>query len=195
MVLYILKFKDFDLVKIGITGSLIHRVMTMQRDLKVEFDFYSSIIITAESNSRIKSMERQMLHDLKAYKIKQDNSFSLPKEAKLTLSELRTAEKIPVVIKLLEEKVEKLNLPIKIHRGLNISGVKSKKIPEGLIPPNYPVYEISNPISDEINVLCEKEGKSFDTLLYEICYEWFLLKGVEFKNENPPMSDTCYYVL
>ena len=190
MVLYILKFKEHNLVKIGISSHLVDRVLFLQKDLNIEFDFYNSVIITADSNARIRVLEKQLLQDLKAFEVKQDHPFKIPNGAKTKYTEIRSDCAVNTLLDILKLKIMKLKLPLNIHTGLDISGIQSDVIPSEIISP----YEIdSNAIFSVINLHAKKHNLCPNTILFEVLYLWAIEQGYKFENKHKKRSKSCYY--
>lgn len=189
---YVLKFQDHNLIKIGITNKLVNRVTFLEKDLGVEFDYMACHIFKGDSNS-MRTLEKQLLYDTINDTVKEDHSFCLPAKCSTKYTEIRTSDSIDTVIKLQLEKIQKLNLPIKHYYGLDISGFKSKVIPQELVPYDMPVSDDLDIFLEQVKEIVAKEKKPGMVAYQEILYAGLLAKGIEFNLPDRKRNENCYY--
>lgn len=192
MYLYILKFQNFDLVKIGVTRGLNSRITTLEKELGVEFDLNESYLFYASNSRLIRALEMQFLHDLYNDFVPDTHPYCLPRHSKMTYKEIRLDRNIENLLNLFLTKVNELDLPFDFYVGIDLSSIFSDIIPPEVISPRnlgpQPIMKKFQQICDE-NEICSYSKQ------YELIYEYIIANGGTVEPVNPNFSNGRYIVL
>lgn len=121
MYLYIIKFKNMDLIKIGLSSSdmRITQLMRAYKDIAVDLD--SSFKVTAKFEYDLKMLEKQLLNDYIEYKI-EDEQFN----KRIGYKELRKGIILNSVLDDINYKAKKFpNKEFKLHKGIKLESSKT----------------------------------------------------------------------
>lgn len=169
LLLYILKFENHELIKIGITTELRKRIAQLRQMCDNPFDLVNSFIITGRKET-VKILESQMLDDLRN-DIPNTFPFQVDRNQPGNgITEVRLSRNLEIALDLVRGRV-KLNTDIKIYKGIDFSGFYSAKIPRDFYPHNQEVGSILKPIGDLVNLEAQKLNIDPFVLLNEILFD------------------------
>ena len=170
MKLYILKFKNKNLIKIGVSKNISSRIISLGVDL---FDLNKSYFVTAHNPKTIRALEHQLLNDYDHYFV--ETSFSLDSGN----TEIRKDGCLGSIIEDIEQKIIKFpDKKIRLKYGIKIDKLVKKRI----IKPKkmYTFYGIRETLAllDEI-----KEDVKFNAYVTEDnIIEKFVVSNLTDKN-------------
>lgn len=167
LILYILRFVDQDLIKVGITTDLRRRIDLLRSDFKNQFDLINSYVATGRKET-IKILEAQILDDLK-----RDIPDSLPFDSGTTgSSEIRLSRNLPVIIKHIQNRMS-INGDLTIFKGIDLSGFYSPNIPRDYYPHHEESSHYLSAIRNSIIELSKSRKVNPWVVINEILFEHF----------------------
>lgn len=169
--LYILKFANHNLIKVGISTDFRKRIEVLRQEYSDDFDLDNSFIITGRKET-IRITEKQILDDLI-----QDVPAECPFDDEASgCSEIRLSRNLDLIINLIQVKAE-LNKDICIIKGIDLSGFHSDIIPRELYPHTKEAYILLDRLNDLVIELAQQTKTPFIIALNEIVYQHFVSQG------------------
>lgn len=166
-----LKFKEFDYVKIGVTTNLRARIKAHKESFGTAFNYKDSYVIIGPKGYP-SVLEKQILNDMINH-MPTDSPF----EECDGFSEIRSSKNIGSLLKILELKRKDLSAPFEIFKGIDVSGFRSDVIPEKYYPINEAAPDMILPVAKEVQKLSIERNRSFLTVANELLYEHLVMIG------------------
>lgn len=112
MQLYILKFKEVEIIKIGISTSPVDRIFSLGASNKIDWD--NSYLVTSSNKRNIRRLETQLHGDFEAFRMDESNEYLNSGNTEIFKSEC-----LANVLKEIEHKVEfHPHLQLAIKKGI-----------------------------------------------------------------------------
>lgn len=172
LVVYILKFKSENLIKIGKTENLRQRIAEHRRHFQDEFDLVNSYVITGRKPS-IHILEKQILDDL---------NNDIPPELDFIenhkgASEIRYDRNLETILEIIKKRTE-LNCDVKIFYGIDLSGFASDLISNHFYPSEEEIEsEVLSVSLGLMKEMAKERGTGILVVINEILFEYFVMTG------------------
>lgn len=162
--LYILKFQEYDFIKIGITKNISSRITRLENETGLVVDHYLSRIYSNKRSQNIVLLERNLLAITKAYnpKITWTKNFA-------GINEFRAGNCIDLIKKFIEEQ-KSYGIEFKLNIGIDVCGNYHHGIPKTYFPIYYPIRGFSPELKKDIMLYCDAKKMKFIDFQHQACY-------------------------
>jgi hypothetical protein len=131
--LYILRFKDFPLIKIGKSKTLASRINTFRTKYQTDFELKNSTAVGCHSSSKIHALEKELLTNSVEFSLKGE---LLERFGELDgATEIRYDSCLPLILKLIKYKSE-LTGEFHIYNSISLERNVQSKLPISLFDEN-----------------------------------------------------------
>ncbi len=179
IVLYILKFQNENILKIGITTNISFRISCIEKSSGFIVDHYKSMIITNPIKKNIRLLEKNLLNittDFQ-YKFEEKKYFG-------GINEFRKGNCVNLMLQFIKDQKD-YGFKYKIYTGIDVCGQYTHTLPKAYFPIFYPVKGISSILKSDIKKYCKANGCDYYDFLNKSLYDSMKSLGYGRETEMP----------
>jgi|GEM_PF-3490738 len=186
--LYILKFRDVNFIKIGITGNIQSRIYQLCRDTGFKIDHHESYILTNPQPVKIAFLERNLLMITSAFKLTWRDKYEFAGS-----KELRYNNCLNLIFQFIEEQTS-YGLKFKKYKGIDLCGNYQHHIPKSYFPIKKPIKGLSPILKKDVLNHCEENNMKYSDFQNQAYYFYLQHFGQVRKEVDIPEYDKFFKV-
>ncbi|MFI8377730.1 hypothetical protein [Leeuwenhoekiella sp. NPDC079379] len=162
--LYIIKFRDVNFIKIGITSNIQLRMYQLSRDSGFKIDHYKSYIFTNPHAVKISFLERNLLMITSEFKLNWRDKYEFPGS-----KELRYDNCLNLIFQFIEEQ-RSYSLKFKKYKGIDLCGNYLHHIPKSYFPIKKPIKGLSPILKMDVLNHCDENNLKYSDFQNQAFY-------------------------
>jgi len=178
-VLYLLKFQDTNILKIGISKNIVFRISKLEKEADLIVDHYKSMVVTNPKASNLNLLEKNLLNFTKDFK------YHFPNDRKFAgIHEFRTDNCLNLINQFIVDQGV-YGLKYKVYTGIDICGNYNTELPKVYFPIFDSRKEISFVLRQDIYNYCQEKGLDFHVFINNALFRAMKSIGIDRKDEKP----------
>lgn len=186
LILYIIKFKEAEFLKIGITTNILKRLDQINSSIDQEINFKESIIIDSENNSDIRLLERNLL------RISINDSIEIETNIKITgATEFRKNCCFEGLMNFIElQKTFKIKFTI--YNGIDTCGNYTHSLPKTYFPFHIKTTGLSLVLIEDLKSYCKKKKIEINNFYNQMLFDKAKELGIDREDDNDDSLKNVY---
>ena len=194
--LYILRFKDKPLIKIGLTENLAHRIKCFRKEYNEPFSLTESYLVGSYSAARISALEKELLANTDHFKVPENLLTHFKRKMGFAdgFYEIRHSDALDLVLKLIHAKNELTSGAFYFFTGISLERNIKVGLPEYIFneagETKYSKIDICTSLLNCLkqNLLGKFNEMDDEELINSVLLEFIIKKKLPIQKSEDPNS-------